>query len=79
MSERARSAYEEWSAADAKAREAEVTLARSWRAYFDGRGTPPDDELIDEVSRLRAAANERLSAAMDAIDAGTRRAGDKPR
>jgi hypothetical protein len=61
------SAYQEWTAADAKAREAEVKLAGAWRAYFDAGGAPPSDELIQEVARLRVEANERLSMAMAAI------------
>jgi hypothetical protein len=69
MNSRALSAYEEWTVADGKARDAETLLANAWRAYFDGRGPPPEEELIHEVGRLRVAANERLSMAMAAIGA----------
>jgi hypothetical protein len=69
MSDRARNAYEDWNVADVQARQAEAVLGKTWESYFDGKGAPPTEELIHEVSRLRAAANERLSAAVAAIDA----------
>jgi hypothetical protein len=69
MSDSARTAYEEWNQADVRAREAESRLGGAWQSYFDGKGRPPADELIQEVARLRAVANERLSFAMAAINA----------
>ena len=68
MSDRARTAYEEWNLADVRAREAESRLGEAWQAYFDGAGSPPDQGLIAEVARLRALAHERLTAAMAAIN-----------
>lgn len=69
MGDRARNAYEDWNQADVQARQAESRLGQAWQAYFDGKGRPPADELIREVARLRAVANERLSVAMATIDA----------
>jgi hypothetical protein len=68
MSDKARSAYEAWNQADVQARQAEARLGVAWQAYFDGKGRPPDDALIHEVSRLRAVANDRLSVAMATIN-----------
>ena len=62
--ERVRQAYEEWKQADARARQAESRLAQAWDEYFASRNKPPAAELIQEVSRLRAVANDRLTAAM---------------
>jgi hypothetical protein len=64
VTERARQAYEEWKLADARARQAEGRLAKAWDDYFGTRTTPPPAELIQEVSQLRAVANDRLTAAM---------------
>jgi ferric-dicitrate binding protein FerR (iron transport regulator) len=72
--EKARQAYQEWKQADARAREVEARLARSWDEYFGNRGPAPSQELIQEVSRLRAIANDRLTAAMMAM--GTPRRND---
>jgi ferric-dicitrate binding protein FerR (iron transport regulator) len=72
VTERARQAYEEWKQADARAREAEGRLARTWDEYFGSRKTPPTAELIQEVSQLRAVANDRLTAAMLMMGAARR-------
>lgn len=60
----ARKAYDHWKDADVSARAAEARLARAWEAYFAREGPPPPQDLIREVSRWRAVANERLSHAM---------------
>ena len=62
--EKARQAYDEWKQADARAREAEGRLSQAWDTYFETRTSPPPAELIQEVSRLRAVANDRLTVAM---------------
>ena len=62
--QRARQAYEEWKHADARARQAESRLAQAWDEYFAARSAPPGADLIQEVSQLRAVANDRLTAAM---------------
>lgn len=67
MSKSAHRAYEDWNIADAAARQVESSLAHAWQAYFDGKGKPPSEDLIREVSRLRAIANAKLSATMVAI------------
>lgn len=74
MPERARQSYQEWKQADARAREVEARLARCWDDYFAKRGAAPTSELIQEVSRLRAVANDRLTVAMLAMD--VERSGD---
>jgi hypothetical protein len=63
VTERARLAYEAWKAADGQAREYEQRLARQWEAHNEG-GEPPTAELIREVARWRAVANDKLTAAM---------------
>jgi nucleotide-binding universal stress UspA family protein len=73
--DRARQSYQEWKQADARAREVEARLSRTWDDYFASRGSAPAQELIQEVSRLRAVANDRLTAAMIALG-GTRRSED---
>ncbi len=70
MDEQARRAFTAWKEADALARGAEVRLALAWEAYFSHRGEPPSRELVGEVSRLRVAANEKLSTAMRSIRSG---------
>jgi hypothetical protein len=65
--EKSRQAYQEWKQADARAREVESRLAHSWDEYFASRGPAPTQELIQEVSQLRAIANDRLTAAMIAL------------
>jgi hypothetical protein len=77
MSDKARSAYEAWNEADVQARQAEARLGIAWQAYFDGKGRAPEAELIHEVARLRAAANDRLSVAMATIN--SQRGRDHPR
>ena len=64
MPEKSRQAYDEWKQADARAREAEVRLSQAWDDYFARRGAPPTAQLIQDVSRLRAIANDRLTATM---------------
>ena len=64
MPEKSRQAYDEWKRADGRAREAEARLARAWDDYFAHRGGPPSAQLIQEVARLRAIANDRLTATM---------------
>jgi hypothetical protein len=68
VTEKARQAYDEWKLADARAREAEARLASAWDTYFEVRMNPPPAELIQEVSRLRAVANDRLTVAMLMMD-----------
>ncbi|MEJ6020974.1 hypothetical protein [Ramlibacter sp. PS4R-6] len=78
MTERARQAYEEWKQADARARQAESRLAKAWDEYFGARTVPPSAELIQEVSQLRAVANDRLTAAMLMMGAARRRDSTDP-
>jgi ferric-dicitrate binding protein FerR (iron transport regulator) len=64
MPERARIAYEDWKRADEAAREAENRLKEAWDRFDRKEGPPPSEEQMAAVSRLRAAANEKLAAAM---------------
>lgn len=59
MPQRAKLAYEAWKEADRRARAAEDLLHQAWDAH-DAGGPPPQAVLIEEVSRLRAEANEKL-------------------
>lgn len=71
MTERARLAFEAWKAADAQARECEQRLSQQWEAHNES-GEPPSAELIREVARWRAVANDKLTAAMLALSIKTR-------
>jgi hypothetical protein len=83
VNQSARTAFEAWKEADALARGAETRLAQAWDGYFKSRSTPPGRELVHEVAVLRLAANEKLSAAMQALGAkrgdGPSRPGIAPR
>ena len=67
MPDKAKRAYHEWKLADAQAREVEARLAVAWDDFFAGRSKAPNEELITEVARCRAAANEKLTLAMVSI------------
>lgn len=56
-------AYAGWLQADKAAREAERRLQAAWIAHSMG-GEGPSQQLLAEVSRLRAIANDRLDAAI---------------
>lgn len=60
----AKRAYDHWKQADAAARDAEIRLATAWEGYFARKSRAPGEELIREVSQLRAIANDRLTSAM---------------
>jgi hypothetical protein len=64
MAERAKHAYRDWQDADGRARAAEARMKEAWEAYDLRNGEPPSQELMAEVSRLRAIANDRLTVAM---------------
>jgi ferric-dicitrate binding protein FerR (iron transport regulator) len=64
MSAQAKLAYETWRKADAEAREAETRLREAWERYDSREGEPPSADLMAEVSRLRATASDKLTAAM---------------
>jgi len=57
-------AFTEWRRADAAARDAEQILASAWQAYDAGIAGPPAEELLQEVSRRRSVANDKLTQAM---------------
>lgn len=61
---RAREAVQAWKAADGAAKAAEGRLKAAWDIWEHDRAHPPSVELMAEVSRLRAIANEKLTAAM---------------
>jgi hypothetical protein len=60
-------AYVQWKEADAKAREKETELKGAWEAYDRRRGGAPSAELLEQVSQLRAAAQEKLTLALCAM------------
>ena len=66
-----KSALEAWKRADADARIAEARLLAVWELHEKNLVAPPDENLLREVSRLRAVANERLMAAMLVLGAAT--------
>lgn len=68
MPDPSRAAFEDWKSAEAAAREAERQLAAAWESYELTRGAPPTRELMEEVSRRRAIANDRLTLAMKLLD-----------
>lgn len=59
-----REAHEAWKQADAEARAMELKLTAVWEQFEDKMGSPPGEELIQEVSRLRARANDKLTVAL---------------
>jgi hypothetical protein len=62
-------AFEQWKEADAMARDKETELKRSWEAYDQRRGDAPSAELLEQVSQLRTAAQEKLTLALRSIRA----------
>jgi hypothetical protein len=62
--DKSRTAYAAWKQADALARDMEAKLAETWERYEAKAGKPPTEELIKEVSALRAVANDKLTVAL---------------
>jgi hypothetical protein len=73
VTDRAGVALEAWRTADAHARAAEGRLREAWNDYAAKHSAPPPKELVDDVSRLRAAANEKLTGAIAAVAGELRR------
>lgn len=61
---KSRQAIEEWKKAEEAARAAETRLKEAWDAYDQRQGKAPGAELMEEVSQLRAVANDKLRVAM---------------
>ena len=57
-------AFTAWKQADEQARALEVLLAATWEEVMNRTGPPPTEEMLGEVSRLRALANEKLTVVM---------------
>jgi hypothetical protein len=72
MLEECKETYEAWRAADAQARHMERMLAQAWKQFSTDKAAPPSDELLAAVSRLRAHANDKLTAAMLAMSVARR-------
>lgn len=70
MTNRSREAVEAWKAADAEAKAAEGRLKAAWDIYEYDRNQPPSAELMADVSRLRAIANDKLAIAMALTNPG---------
>lgn len=73
MIEAAQQAFDAWKRADVQARGAETRVAQAWDGYFARRAEPPSRELVREASSLRAVADQRLTAAMQALGMGAER------
>ena len=67
MTTRSGQAFEAWRTADQAARNAEHILQEAWNVYALGKGAPPTRELIQDVTRLRATAHEKLTAAIAVV------------
>lgn len=67
MDKNADAAMLAWKLADSHARDAEAKLKQAWDEYARSRGAPPPEELIHDVARLRATANEKLTGAIAAV------------
>jgi hypothetical protein len=67
MDKNADAAMVAWKVADTHARDAEAKLKQAWDEYTKVRGAPPPEDLIHEVARLRAQANDRLTGAIAAV------------
>jgi hypothetical protein len=72
MLEECTQAYQAWRAVESEARRLERELAVAWEQFSGRKGSPPSDELMTAVSRLRAEANDKLTVAMLAINAARR-------
>jgi hypothetical protein len=64
MPHRAQQAIRDWKAADEIASSAERRLKDAWDAFDSGRGPPPSQELMANVSSARSLANTLLTEAM---------------
>ncbi|MDB5875502.1 MAG: hypothetical protein JWQ07_4944 [Ramlibacter sp.] len=67
MSQSAKTAIEAWKEANDEARVAENRLARAWDEYENRRGPPVPADLMTEIAKLRARANDLLTVAMDSL------------
>lgn len=66
--EQCRKAYDDWRAADGKARELEAALTQAWEHYAVRREGPPPLELMTAVTRSREDANDKLTIAMAMLE-----------
>lgn len=62
-------ALDKWKTADSEARAAESRLLASWDLYERRLVAPPAEDLLLQVTFLRARANEALWAAMITLSA----------
>lgn len=76
----ARQALQAWKEAEASARLAEAELEAAWQRFFLRESSAPLEELMVEIRRRRANANELLAAAIAAVegDKAPKRAGPQP-
>jgi hypothetical protein len=65
-----------WRNAEERARGYEEILARAWEMHLAGGGPLPNARMVTEARALRAEANSRLTAVLDAIELATRFEGD---
>lgn len=64
---RASVALAAWKEADRHARDSEARLQEAWKKFEAGEGEPPQIYLLEEVSHLRAIANQRLTALTETL------------
>ena len=67
MTTKSGQAFEAWRSADQAARSAELILQEAWNSYALGKSAPPSRDLIQDVTRLRATAHEKLTAAIAVV------------
>jgi len=70
MVQRARALFNDWKAADEKARQLELLLKAQWENHFSDGSPPPTENVMTKVLEMRAHANGRLAAAMHALQTG---------
>lgn len=68
-----RQVLENWKRADAEARSAESRLLAAWELYEKRLVAAPGEDLLRQVSTLRARANEHLSHAFIALSSSSMR------
>lgn len=68
MSKSARQAFHEWKEAEACARLAEAELEAAWQRFFLRTSSAPLEDLMVEIRRRRAHANDLLAVAVAAME-----------
>jgi hypothetical protein len=64
MSQRYAELIDDWRAASARTRAAQAELKAIFEAHLDGKGSPPEQRLIEQLRELRDVEHAKLDAAM---------------